>query len=289
METYPTKWLRDETGQKFIPITHINAVVGEEYITAVSTAIKQSSGHYRIDNPDLEYNEIANHMMAIRFDEIGDTTNPAYIQLNDGTEYPIYRADGLNTLVLTGLEESVCLFTFVDNKWQLVVVGTDSSGASGGGHTITDSEGNIMTQRIVLSFDGLDVRDSATNGATVVSNPSWGTVDYIGLEGEIAAGNWTELYSGSMNAPVDGTYRISTYLKLNNISNVGREVCVKVGEEEEWIYQYKRLAHTFTNIQTVEAGQSLVPYIYIDKLSSTDDIVIAECRICIEHINVQEL
>ncbi len=288
MTTLPTKWLRDETGQKFIPITHINAVVGEEYITAVSTAVKQSAGHYRIDNEDLNYDEIANHMMAIRFDEIGETTTPAYIRLNDGVEYPIYKADGINPLILTGLENSVCLFTYVDNRWQLVIVGADE-GPSGGGHTIIDSEGNVMTQRSVLTFEGLDIRDSASNGATVVSNPSWGTVDYIGLEGEIPATEWIELYSGSMNAPIAGTYRITTYLKLNNISSVGREVGVKVDEIEEWYYQYKRLAHTFTHLITVEQGVSLIPYIYVDKLSSTDDVVIAECRICIEHINVQEL
>lgn len=285
MATCPVKWLKDEDGNKFMPITHIDAVLGEEYTTAVLTAKKQSAGHYLIENDNLEYASINNCLLAVRFDEIGETTNPAYIKLNNEQEYPIYKADGINTLPLTGLENSVCLFTYIDKKWQLTIVGVDES-ASGGGHVIVDEDNNILPQRSVLNFRGFDIKDSAGDGATVIKNPSWCLGGYEGINGEITADTWTRLYDEGLYAPEAGVYKVSTYLKLNNISQVGREVCVRVGETEEWYYQFKRLSHTFTTLLTVEDGQNLTPSIFVDKISSADDIIITECKIYIEHINV---
>ena len=53
MAIYPIKMLKDEQGQPFVPLTHISAVSGEEYTTTVLVAAKQSAGHYKITNTDL--------------------------------------------------------------------------------------------------------------------------------------------------------------------------------------------------------------------------------------------
>ena len=50
MARYPIKMLKDESGQPFVPLTHVSAVTGEEYTTTTLNAIKQSNGHYKITN-----------------------------------------------------------------------------------------------------------------------------------------------------------------------------------------------------------------------------------------------
>lgn len=51
-----------------------------------------------------------------------------------------------------------------------VRVDVQPGGGSGGGHTIIDSDGNIMPQRGKLQFEGLLVEDDSANGVTVVKN-----------------------------------------------------------------------------------------------------------------------
>ena len=78
-------------------------------------------------------------------------------------------------------------------------------------------------------------------------------------------------------------------LEMNNISSQGREIGIKVGNEEEWIYQHNRLKHTFIIEQQLNANVSLVPQIYIDKLNSTATVEITKCSFYIEHLNTQSL
>ena len=88
MAIYPIKLLKDEQGQPFIPLTHVNAVAGEEYTTTVLTATKQSDGHYQILNDDIDKKTITNKVVVVDFDIIGESLPTSYLGINGGTEYP---------------------------------------------------------------------------------------------------------------------------------------------------------------------------------------------------------
>lgn len=50
------------------------------------------------------------------------------------------------------------------------------NGGSGGGHTIIDSDGNIMPQRGKLQFDNFVVEDDSTGGVTIIKNKKPNTI-----------------------------------------------------------------------------------------------------------------
>ena len=74
MARYPIKMLKDESGQPFVPLTHVSAVTGEEYTTTILNAIKQSSGHYKITNEDLSTDLLNGKVIAVKFDNVTQVT-----------------------------------------------------------------------------------------------------------------------------------------------------------------------------------------------------------------------
>lgn len=286
MSRYPIKMLKDESGQPFVPLTHVTAVAGEEYTTAILIATKLSKSHYQITNDDLNTNILKNKIIAVKFDEIGEVDNISYLKINNETEYPFYKADGLNPLILSGLDESVCLFTFNDNKWKLVLVGTDES--SGGGHAITDYNGTVMTQRSVLNFDGATVKDDSSNGATkVITN--WATEKTNTITGNITSGTWTNLLSTGITIPMDGYYRIHTFICLDNLTEVGKEIGIRVMKNTEeinetWRYQYKRFMDDCVVSGDFSKGDIMMPQLYVDDLTSTNISKIINGYVYIEYI-----
>lgn len=286
MSRYPIKMLKDESGQPFVPLTHVMAVAGEEYTTAILNANKLSKSHYQIVNEDLNTNILINKIIAVKFTEIGEVDSTSYMKVNNGTEYPFYKADGINTLILSGLDDSVCFFTLNDNKWKLVLVGTDES--SGGGHAITNYLGNVMTQRSVLNFDGATVKDDASNGATkIITN--WVTEKVDTITGNIASGTWTDLLTTGITVPMDGYYRIHTFLCFSNLTEIGKEIGVRIMKStteigNEWKYQYKRLRGNYIILGNFIKGDVINPQIYIDNLTSTNTSNITSGYVYIEYI-----
>lgn len=286
MSRYPIKMLKDESGQPFVPLTHVMAVAGEEYTTAVLNANRLSKSHYQIVNEDLDTNILTNKIIAVKFTEIGEVDSTSYMKVNNGAEYPFYKADGINTLILSGLDDSVCFFTLNDNKWKLVLVGTDEG--SGGGHAITNYLGNVMTQRSVLNFDGATVKDDSSNGATkIITN--WATEKVDTITGNIASGTWTDLLATGITVPMDGYYRIYTFLCFSNLTEIGKEIGVRVMKNtteigSEWKYQYKRLRGNYTVLGNFVKGDVINPQIYIDNLTSTNTSNITSGYVYIEYI-----
>lgn len=271
MAIYPIKMLKDEQGQPFVPLTHISAVAGEEYTTTVLTAVKQSAGHYKITNTDLTLSLINNKVIAVKFNNVSEATMPSYLRLNSEAEKVMYQSDGTNYLDLSGFDTAVAFFTYTGGKFQLLEVGATASNA---GHTITDTNGNVMTNRSVLNFKYFDVSDQPSLGATQVSNPNYMLVRTGLSSATVTGATWTSaLVSGqTITTDVAGYYRITVALELNNISEVGREVGLRVGNKEVWDYQFKRFKKNMSIIIQANANTTLTPEIYIDKITSTDTI-----------------
>lgn len=116
MARYPIKMLKDESGQPFVPLTHVSAVTGEEYTTTTLDAIKQTNGHYKITNEDLSTSLLNGKVIAVKFDNVNGAPAPSYLKFNNDIEYPLYQADGLNYLVITEFGASVVFLVFVNNK-----------------------------------------------------------------------------------------------------------------------------------------------------------------------------
>ena len=271
MAIYPIKMLKDEQGQPFVPLTHISAVAGEEYTTTVLTAAKQSAGHYKITNTDLTLSLINNKVIAVKFNDVSGATMPSYLRLNNEGEKVMYQSDGTNYLDLTGFDTAVAFFTYSGGKFQLLEVGATASNA---GHTITDTNGNVMTNRSVLNFKYFDVSDQPSLGATQVSNPNYMLVRTGLSSATVVGATWTSaLASGqTITADVAGYYRITVAVELNNIGEVGREIGLRVGGTEVWDYQFKRFKKNMSIIVQAAANATLTPEIYIDKITSTDTI-----------------
>lgn len=286
MSRYPIKMLKDESGQPFVPLTHITAVAGEEYTTAILLATKLSKSHYQIMNDDLNTKVLKDKVIAVKFEEIGEIDSISYLKINNETEYPFYKADGLNPLLIDGLDNSVCLFTLNDNKWKLVLVGTD--GSSGGGHAITDYNGTVMTQRSVLNFDGATVKDDSSNGATkIITN--WATEKVDTITGNVMSGTWTDLLSIGITIPMDGYYRIHTVICLNNLTEIGKEIGIRVMKNTEeinetWRYQYKRFMDDCVIAGDFSKGDIIMSQLYVDDLTSTNTSKIINGYVYIEYI-----
>lgn len=271
MAIYPIKMLKDEQGQPFVPLTHISAVAGEEYTTTVLTAAKQSAGHYKITNTDLTLSLINNKVIAVKFNDVSGATMPSYLRLNSEAEKIMYQSDGTNYLDLSGFDTAVAFFTYTGGKFQLLEVGATASNA---GHTITDTNGNVMTNRSVLNFKYFDVSDQPSLGATQVSNPNYMLVRTGLSSATVTGATWTSaLASGqTITADVAGYYRITVAVELNNISDVGREIGLRVSGTEVWDYQFKRFKKNMSIIVQAATNATLTPEIYVDKITSTDTI-----------------
>lgn len=170
MATYPIKLLKDESGIPFVPLTQVNAVIGKEYILSTFAATQLSTGHFQITNNKMDENDIADKVIAVIFPEDITATTNSYLKFNEGTEYLIQDETGTGPLLVNDYAGSVCFLIKRTDSWQFVKTGT--SGGSGGGHSIVDGDGNVLTQRAVLKFEGFGVSDDASIGATVISTPA---------------------------------------------------------------------------------------------------------------------
>lgn len=172
MAQYPIKMLKDESGKPFVPLTQINAVVGDKYIVSSFEALQASTGHFIITHNHLTDEDILNKVIAVIFPkDITPTTN-SYLRLNDGADFLIYDEDGSSPLLIKDFSNVVCFLVRRLESWQLVKTGAAAGGSGSGGHTILDGEGNVLPQQGVLQFKGFGVSDSPGTGATIVSTPA---------------------------------------------------------------------------------------------------------------------
>lgn len=291
MARYPVKMLKDEQGNPFVPLTHISAVAGEEFTTSVLNAIKQSAGHYKITNDDLTLNLITNKVISVRFDDVTETTLPAYLKLNNEGEKVLYQSDGINYLDISHFDNAVAFFVYTSGRFQLLEVGAT---AVGGGHAITDTDGNVMTPRGVLHFDGAEVVDTPSLGATTVKT-GWISQKITLKDDVTTSGLWQPMLANAVTLPQTGTYGIHIRFRLTDISSVGKEIGIRIkingssAECEDWRYQFKRLKTTYNFFLPLRANDTIMPELFIDNMTSTDAITIGEAYMYIEYISTKEV
>ena len=172
MAQYPIKMLKDESGKPFVPLTQINAVVGDKYIVSSFEALQASTGHFIITHNHLTDEDILNKVIAVIFPEDITATTNSYLRLNDGADFLIYDEDGSSPLLIKDFSNVVCFLVRRLNSWQLVKTGAAAVASGSGGHTILDGEGSVLPQQGVLQFKGFGVSDSPGTGATVISTPA---------------------------------------------------------------------------------------------------------------------
>lgn len=169
MATYPIKILKDESGQPFVPLTSLDAVVGEKNLQYIINATETSAGHFNINLKDVTLQDMENAVIVIRWPQISSTIKPSYLQLNDETEAILYDGNGIEYLSLEESSNTVNLFAFDGEKWIL----TSGAGSGGGsGHVITDELDRTLPQQKILNFIGFNVENDATNRATKIINPT---------------------------------------------------------------------------------------------------------------------
>lgn len=292
MAQYPIKMLKDEQGQPFVPLTHISAVAGEEYTTAVLNAVKQTPGHYKMVNVDLTMSLIAGKVIAVRFDDVSEATIPSYLKLNNENEKLLCQSDGINNLDISHFDSAVAFFVYINDKFQLLEVGATPIG---GGHAITDTDGNVMTTRGVLHFDGAEVIDTPGQGATTVKT-AWISQKILLKDDTTIADLWQPMLASAISVPQTGTYKISIYLKMGNCSTVNREIGIRLNKNGEsyldnqvWKLQYKRLRDEFSFYLSLNANDTIMPELYIDNITSTSEITIENAYMYIEYIPTKEV
>lgn len=167
MATYPIKMLKDENGQAFVPLTSLDAVMGEKNLQYILDAVQVSPGHFRVNYKDLKMKDLVNSIIVIRWPEITSTVKPSYLQLNTETEVMLYNGTGTEYLDLEDASNTVNMLAYDGTKWILT-----SGAGSGSGHVITDDEGHTMEQQKILNFVGFNVENDTANRATKIINPT---------------------------------------------------------------------------------------------------------------------
>lgn len=167
MATYPIKMLKDENGQAFVPLTSLDAVMGEKNLQYILDAAQVSPGHFRVNYKDLKMEDLVNSIIVIRWPEITSTVKPSYLQLNTETEVILYNGTGTEYLDLEEASGTVNMLAYDGEKWILT-----SGAGSGSGHVITDDEGHTMEQQKILNFVGFNVENDTANRATKIINPT---------------------------------------------------------------------------------------------------------------------
>ena len=167
MSTYAIKTMYDESGLPFVPLTAIDAVIGEKNVQYIIDAEELSAGHFQIKLKDLTLSDIVNCLIVVRWPQISSTIKPSYLQLNDEEEKPLYNGNGTEYLNLEEASNTVNMLAYDGAKWIL------SSGAgSGAGHVITNANGETMEQQKILHFVGFKMENDAVNRATKIVNPA---------------------------------------------------------------------------------------------------------------------
>lgn len=256
-------------------------------ILNVQLAVQQDDGHYILNDMNCDAEMLEGKIFAIRFDKIVNPTYPSFLSSDRIKNYPLYGSDGATFLSVGDLNESVILLTFNNKKWQLVKTIFRSN--ENVGHVLTDDTGKLLPNRQIVKFENFDVSDSPGEGAIKLSNPIWSMKKIMGLTGAIEGFQWYPLYLDALEAPKTGDYKITINLQLNNISTPMREIGVKVGQQEDWLVQEKRLRHSFVVIDHFEKGESLIPAIYVDKMATSDTINIEDCNFYIECLRTREV
>lgn len=167
MATYPIKMMIDESGQPFVPLTSLDAVIGEKNLQYIIDATETSAGHFNIIIKDVTLDKLKNTVVVVRWPQISSTVKPSYLQLNEESEVLLYNGTGTEYLDLEDASNTVNILAYDGEKWILT-----SGAGSGSGHVITDEDGNTMEQQKVLSFVGFNVENDAANRATKIVNPT---------------------------------------------------------------------------------------------------------------------
>ena len=167
MATYPIKMMIDESGQPFVPLTSLDAVIGEKNLQYIIDATETSAGHFNIIIKDVTLDKLKNTVVVVRWPQINSTVKPSYLQLNEESEVLLYNGAGTEYLDLEDASNTVNMLAYDGEKWILT-----SGAGSGSGHVITDEDGNTMEQQKVLSFVGFNVENDAANRATKIVNPT---------------------------------------------------------------------------------------------------------------------
>lgn len=167
MAVYPIKMMKDESGQPFVPLTSLDAVIGEKNLQYILDAEELSAGHFRVNFKDLEMKDITNSIIVVRWPQITSTVKPSYLKLNNNTEAILYDGTGKEYMDLEDASGTINLLAYDGIKW----IQATGSG-SGGGHVITDDEGHTMEQQKILNFVGFNVENDTANRATKIINPT---------------------------------------------------------------------------------------------------------------------
>ena len=167
MATYPIKMMIDESGQPFVPLTSLDAVVGEKKLQYVLDATEKSAGHFQIISKELKMTDLINTIIVVRWPNINSTVKPSYLQINEEEEKPLYNGSGTEYLSLEEASNTVNMLAYDGNKWIL----TSGAGSSGSGHVITNEAGETMEQQKILNFVGFQVENDGANRLTRITNP----------------------------------------------------------------------------------------------------------------------
>ena len=167
MATYPIKMMIDESGQPFVPLTSLDAVIGEKNLQYIIDATEASAGHFNIIIKDVTLDKLKNTVVVVRWPQISSTVKPSYLQLNEEEEIVLYNGSGTEYLDLEDASNTVNILAYDGEKWILT-----SGAGSGSGHIITDENGNTMEQQKVLNFVGFNVENDAGIRATKIINPA---------------------------------------------------------------------------------------------------------------------
>jgi len=167
MATYPIKLMYDESGHAFVPLTSMDAVIGEKNVQYILDAVELSPGHFQIKITDMQLDKLLNTAVLVRWPQINSTVKPSYLQLNDEEEKPLYNGNGTEYLNLEEASNTINILAFSEDKWVLA----SGAGTGGGGHIIANAEGSTLDQQKVLQFVGFNVENDAANRATKISNP----------------------------------------------------------------------------------------------------------------------
>ena len=83
MATYPIKMMIDESGQPFVPLTSLDAVVGEKKLQYVLDATEKSAGLFLFISKELKMTDLINTIIVVRWPDINSTVKPSYLQINE--------------------------------------------------------------------------------------------------------------------------------------------------------------------------------------------------------------
>ena len=167
MATYPIKMMIDESGQPFVPLTSLDAVIGEKNLQYILDATEELAGHFKVTLKDVTINDLINTVIIVRWPDINSTVKPSYLQINNEEEKPLYNGAGTEYLDLEEASNTVNMLAYDGNKWIL----TSGAGSSGSGHVITNEAGETMEQQKILNFVGFLVENDGANSLTRITNP----------------------------------------------------------------------------------------------------------------------